>query len=113
MKLFGKNASGINLEDYLSEYEHSQTTAADMLFDHGREKESLNGSRHYAIDQYDSFLRNHWYREKERDWKDNTLPLDYSFDAWPTMALPCCWNTVEEKLFHYEGSMIYTRTFLF
>ena len=26
-----------------------------------------------------------------------TLPVDYSFDKWPTMELPSCWNTMDDK----------------
>ncbi len=103
--------SGINLEDYESQYEHPQVTAASMLFDYKRERISLNGGWNYALDQYDTCLRNNWYREMERDPFGNTLPLDYSYDTWPVMDLPCCWNTLEEKFFYYEGSMLFTRRF--
>ena len=94
-----KNISDINLEDYLGEYEGRQAA------------ESLNGLWHYAVDQYDTCIRQHWFEERRFDEKGNTLPVDYSFDEWPVMQLPCCWNTQAEKLELYEGSMIFTRTF--
>lgn len=108
-----KNVSDINLEDYLSEYEDRQATYEDLLFDRSRLKESLNGLWHYAVDQYDTCIRQHWYEERAFDANGFTLPVDYSFDEWPTMMLPCCWNTFAEKFSLYEGSMIFTRTFRF
>ncbi|MBN1533307.1 MAG: glycoside hydrolase family 2 [Spirochaetes bacterium] len=39
------------------------------------------------------------------------VPLDFDFDLWPVMNLPCCWNMSAEKYFLYEGSMVFTRTF--
>ncbi len=106
-----KNVSDINLEDYLGEYEDRQATAEDIIFTDNRKKESLNGLWHYAVDQYDVCIRQHWFEERTMDEKGNTLPLDFSFDEWPVMQLPCCWNTLEEKYFLYEGSMIFTRRF--
>ena len=106
-----KNISDINLEDYLSEYEGKYSTAEDFIYDAYREVESLNGKWHMAIDQYDTCIRQHWFEERKVNAEGFTLPVDYSFDEWPVMDLPCCWNTQEEKLFLYEGSMIFTRTF--
>ncbi len=108
-----KNVSDINLEDYLSEYEVKQATHEDLMFDRSRPKESLNGLWHYAVDQYDTCIRQHWYEERRFDANGFTLPVDYSFDEWPAMMLPCCWNTFSEKFSLYEGSMIFTRTFRF
>ncbi len=106
-----KNVSDINLEDYLGEYEEKQATVQNLIYDRNRRKESLDGLWHYAVDQYDTCIRQHWFEERKFDANGNTLPLDYSFDEWPVMQLPCSWNTVAERFFLYEGSMIFTRTF--
>ncbi len=106
-----KSISDINLEDYLGEYEGKQATVDDMRYDRFRRKELLNGLWHYAVDQYDTCIRQHWFEERRFDAKGNTLPVDYSFDEWPVMQLPCCWNTQAEKFELYEGSMVFTRTF--
>ena len=108
-----KNVSDINLEDYLSEYEDIQATAESLLYDRFRAHESLNGLWHYAVDQYDTCIRQHWFEERKTDAAGNTLPVDYSFDEWPVMHLPCCWNTMQERFLLYEGSMVFTRTFRF
>ncbi len=106
-----KNVSDINLEDYLGEYEEPQATADQLFFDCGRRKESLNGAWHYAVDQYDTCIRQHWFEERYQDANGFTLPVDYSFDEWPAMNLPCCWNMEKEAFLLYEGSMVFTRTF--
>lgn len=106
-----ENSSDINLEDYLGEYEDKQATVEDLIFDCSRKKESLNGLWHYAVDQYDTCIRQHWFAERYTDQNGFTMPVDYSFDEWPTMQLPCCWNTQSEKFELYDGSMVFTRKF--
>lgn len=106
-----ENSSDINLEDYLGEYEDKQATVEDLIFDRSRKKESLNGLWHYAVDQYDTCIRQHWFAERYTDQNGFTMPVDYSFDEWPTMQLPCCWNTQSERFELYDGSMVFTRKF--
>lgn len=106
-----ENSSDINLEDYLGEYEDKQATVEDLIFDRSRKKESLNGLWHYAVDQYDTCIRQHWFAERYTDQNGFTMPVDYSFDEWPTMQLPCCWNTQSEQFRLYDGSMVFTRKF--
>lgn len=103
--------SDIHLEDYTQQYEGKQVTADTMVFDFGRKKALLNGQWQYAVDQYDTCLRQKWFKEKQFDENGYTLPLDYSFDEWPVMQLPCCWNTLEDKFLLYDGSMVFTRKF--
>lgn len=110
-KYHQENSSDINLEDYLSAYEGKQATVRDLIYDRNRKTESLNGLWHYAVDQYDTCIRQHWFEEVHFDAKGNTAPVDYSFDEWPVMQLPCCWNTEDEKYLLYDGSMIFTRRF--
>lgn len=88
-------------------------SAETMLYDRFRQKESLNGEWHYAVDQYDTCITQNWYEEQYYDAGGNLLPVDYSFDEWDTMRLPCCWNTFDKGYLLYEGSMIFTRRFFF
>ena len=53
----------IHLEDYTAQYEALQATAADAVFIGGRKTESLNGEWHYAVDQYDTCLRQKWFEQ--------------------------------------------------
>lgn len=101
------------MENYEREYFEKLVTAESMIFDRSRKKESLNGHWHYAVDQYDTFLKQKWFEENYYDGGGNTLPIDYSFDEWELMTLPCCWNTVDRMYKLYEGSMVYTRKFIY
>ena len=106
-----KYLSDIHLEDYAAGYENKKATHEDMVFEGGREFLSLNGEWNYAVDQYDTCLRQNWYRERYVDERGFTLPVDYSFDEWPFMKLPCCWNTFAPEYLLYEGPMVFTRKF--
>ena len=112
-KYVQKNVSDINLEDYLGEYEGRDALAGDMVFTGGREKESLNGLWHYAVDQYETCIRQHWFEERYESREGFSLPVDFSFDEWPVMQLPCSWNVQSEQLFLYESTMVFTRRFGF
>ena len=106
-----KYMSDIHLEDYTEQYETGFATVDTMIFEGGRREELLNGGWHYAVDQYDTCLRQKWYKERYRDEKGFTVPIDYSFDEWPVMQLPCSWNTIDPMYLLYEGSMVFTRKF--
>lgn len=103
--------SDIHLEDYTRQYEGKQANVHSMVFDGGRKKELLNGEWKYAVDQYDTCLRQQWFKEKRYDENGYTLPVDYSFDEWPAMQLPACWNTVDKEYLLYDSSMVFTRKF--
>ena len=105
--------SDILTVDYLAPYRGKETGAAQLFCDGGRKHESLDGNWHYSPDPYNTCLRQRWFEECYEDPLGNSLPVDYSFDDWPVMRLPCCWNLQEEKLFWYEGAMVFTRTFRF
>ena len=106
-----KYMSDIHLEEYAAEYETKKAVAEDMIFTGGRPVISLNGKWNYAVDQYDTCLRQKWFLERYSDDKGFTLPVDYSFDEWPLMELPCCWNTQAQEYLLYEGPMVFTRKF--
>lgn len=101
------------METYMKEYFEKLVTADDMIYDRFRKKESLNGHWHYAVDQYDTCIRAKWYEEHYCDEGGNSLPVDFSFDEWEMMTLPCCFNTFSDLYKLYDGSMIFTRKFLY
>lgn len=108
-----ENLSDIHLEDYTGQYEGKYADKDTMIFVEGREKESLNGMWHYAVDPYDTCLRQKWFEEHYFDQNGYSLPVDFSFDEWPVMNLPTCWNVVEPEFLLYESSMVFTRVFSF
>lgn len=101
------------MEQYEREYYEKLTTADNMIYDRFREKESLNGLWKYAVDQYDTCIRQKWNEEVYYDAGGNTLPVDFAFDEWETMELPCSWNTVDRMYKLYDGSMVFTRKFIY
>lgn len=106
-----KYMSDIHLGEYLEPYMGKQAGADSLVFSAGRKRESLGGQWQYAVDQYDTCLRQRWFEEKYVDENGFTLPVDFSFDQWPQINLPCNWNMVSERYFLYEGSMVFTRRF--
>jgi beta-glucuronidase len=105
--------SNIHDSNYQHPYLQKQITAQQLIFTTGRTVESLDGAWHYGVDQYDTCIRSQWYAEKEYDPDGRRIPVDFSFNAWPKMQIPSCWNTHQPELFYYEGSMVYTREFTY
>ncbi|MBR3515615.1 MAG: glycoside hydrolase family 2 [Lachnospiraceae bacterium] len=108
-----KYMSDIHLEEYAAEYEEKKALYKDMVFTGGRDALSLNGAWNYAVDQYDTCLRQKWFKERYQDERGFTLPVDYSFDEWPVMELPRCWNVFAAEYLLYEGAMVFTRRFAY
>lgn len=101
----------IHNESYLDEFMGNLISHAGMIYDAGREKESLNGWWNFGIDQYDTCLRAKWFEERYRDADGRLLPMDFNFDQWEKIYVPSCWNLYRERYFLYEGSAVYTRNF--
>lgn len=99
--------------DSEEEYRIPLTGAEDFIFTAGREYWSLDGLWHYTPDVFDTFLRKKFFAEQAVDEEGRALPVDYSFEDWEQVKVPSNWNMTAEKLFHYEGSVIYTRTFCY
>ena len=110
-KVIANFQENIHKADFDTIYHLKIIKSESIINDFYRKKESLNGVWNYAIDQYDTCLRAKWYEEKYFDEKGNPLPVDFSFEAWEEIKIPSCWNTEKEKLFLYEGSLVYTRLF--
>lgn len=106
----GNFQEAIHAADYESVFRKRLITGSSFC-DYYREKESLNGSWNFGVDQYDNCLRSKWYEEKYHDEDGRQYPVDFSFDTWERMNIPSCWNMHSEKLFLYEGSIVFTRTF--
>ncbi|MGB8704666.1 MAG: sugar-binding domain-containing protein, partial [Gillisia sp.] len=91
---------------------------------YNRDTKSLNGNWHYIVDPYENGFYNYRYQPFE-DLKNpgsgafftNSKPksksdlIEYNFDESDTIAVPGDWNTQKEKLFYYEGSVWYKKSF--
>ena len=82
-----------------------------------RQTVSLNGDWHYIVDVQEEGYYD--YRMNPTRWGffNNAKPqrpedlIEYDFDAAPTMHVPGDWNTQDERLFFYEGTVWLQRYF--
>ena len=82
-----------------------------------RQTTSLNGQWNYIVDVQEEGYYD--YRMNLNRWGFflNAKPqqpedlIEYDFDKAPTMQIPGDWNTQDEKLFFYEGTVWFKRSF--
>ena len=78
---------------------------------------SLNGQWNYIVDVQEEGYYD--YRMNPTNWGFfvNAKPqkpedlIEYDFDKAPTMPIPSDWNTQDERLFFYEGTVWFKRSF--
>ena len=78
---------------------------------------SLNGEWNYIVDVQEEGYYD--YRMKPMQWGffQNAKPqrpedlIEYDFDKSPTMRIPGDWNTQDERLFFYEGTVWFKKSF--
>ncbi|MEI7980926.1 MAG: glycoside hydrolase family 2 TIM barrel-domain containing protein [Bacteroidota bacterium] len=89
-----------------------------------REPRTLNGKWHYIVDPYEIGYYDYRYtpydqnpKPQDRAYFMNAKPKDksdrveYDFDKSPTLLVPRDWNSQQEKLFYYEGTIWYKHSF--
>ena len=78
---------------------------------------TLNGQWHYIVDvqergYYDYRMNEDRYGFFRDAHQRSKLDLvEYNFDTSPQMAIPGDWNTQDNQLFFYEGTVWFRRTF--
>ncbi|PCK02579.1 MAG: beta-glucuronidase [Alteromonadaceae bacterium] len=83
----------------------------------GRKHISLNGSWNIIVDPYENGFYNHRYQEHEAGYfknqkqKDPSELIEYVFDNSRTLHVPGDWNSQDDKLFFYEGTVWYEKDF--
>ncbi len=90
----------------------------------GRATTSLNGKWHYIVDPYETGYYNFHSVPYEQGnpgspaafynnyhTTDKSALIEYDFDRSPVMNIPGDWNTQEQKLFYYEGTVWFKRSF--
>jgi beta-glucuronidase len=82
-----------------------------------REKISLNGNWRFIIDPFENgyydyrlLPLNDGYFKNEKQ-RDRTERIEYNFDESGTLVVPCDWNTQDDRLFFYEGTIWYKKSF--
>jgi beta-glucuronidase len=85
----------------------------------GRTTVSLNGKWQIIIDPYENGFYNYRYDEDPNGYFNNAKPKDksdrveYDFDTSEQLDVPGDWNSQMEKLFLYEGTVWYKKSFDF
>ena len=72
-----------------------------------------NGYYDYRHEPYDAATPPRGGYFLDRKPADRSDLVEYDFDASPTLMVPGDWNSQDERLFYYEGSIWYRRTFDF
>ncbi len=105
-------------------YTHLTFANHDALHVYTRDSLSLNGEWKYIVDPYENGFYN--YRYEPFDQQENPVKsafftdskqahkgelLEYNFDKAPSINVPGDWNTQKEKLYYYEGSVWFRKTF--
>ena len=82
-----------------------------------RKKICLNGKWNYIIDVQEVGYYNYRMNPIKNGFFKNKKPknpqelIEYDFDKSPKMEIPSDWNTKDEKLFFYEGTVWFKKTF--
>lgn len=103
----------------------NHSSLADMAMQNpaARGGVSLNGKWHVIVDPYENGAYN--YRREafdaspnptsgyflDRKPKDRSDLVEYDFDTSPVLSVPGDWNSQDDKLFWYEGTVWYRTTF--
>lgn len=91
---------------------------------YNRNTTSLNGQWNYIVDPYENGFYNYRYEPFENQenpersaFFTNSKPesksdlIEYDFDKTDRITVPSDWNTQKEKLYYYEGSVWYKKSF--
>ena len=98
----------------------AETVIADVF---ARQTVSLNGKWNVIVDPYDTGYCD--YRRQpydtggkvtggyalDRQAKDKSDLIEYNFDTSPTLNVPGDWNSQNDRLFYYEGTVWYRTKF--
>src|SRR5215831_20729584 len=90
---------------------------------YARDYLSLDGKWHYIIDPYETGFRGFqgakanengkltgFFENKQQQSKSELI--EYNFEKSPTMNVPGDWNSQDEKLLYYEGTVWYEHDFI-
>lgn len=96
------------------------------LSSYTRNSQSLNGDWRYIVDPYENGFYNYrWQKFDDQNppsknayftdakVSDKSELLEYDFDQASIIKVPSDWNTQDERLYFYEGTVWYRKTFDF
>jgi beta-glucuronidase len=97
--------------------------ASPMLNAYSRPGLDLDGKWHIIVDPYENGYFDYRHQPFDESAQptggyfldkkpaDKTELIEYDFDKSPTLNVPGDWNSQDEKLFYYEGTVWYRRRF--
>ncbi len=98
----------------------AQTHQSNLITNtNARNYQSLNGSWDIIVDPYETGYYNHRYLPsddgyfKDAQMKNSWDLVEYNFETSQKLQVPGDWNTQDDKLFFYEGTMWYRKVFDF
>jgi beta-glucuronidase len=109
----GNFEASIHNEAYYAAFDIRNLNAENMIFVGGRKREQLNGLWHTVLDQYDVGLRDNWHIVRGRNEQGEQIPWDYHPEQGELSWVPGCWNLLRPEYFYFEGSVWYSRSFVY
>lgn len=95
-----------------------------LINSYNRSSTSLNGAWKYIVDPYETGYYDYRYQPYDRSDnpgngayylnakpKDKTDMVEYDFDQEDSIQVPGDWNSQKEKLYYYEGTVWYKKSF--
>ena len=83
----------------------------------GRSTVTLNGAWRTIVDPFETGYYDYRYRPRDDGYflarrpRDKSDLVEYDFVTSPTLQVPGDWNSQDERLFFYEGTVWYRRVF--
>ena len=95
---------------FLTAFFYNATAQSDFIQNiKARNIYNLDGRWHYIIDPYKTGEGSKYYLNRKP--KSKSEFVEYDFNAAPTLAVPGDWNSQDEKLLYYEGTVWYEHDF--
>lgn len=109
----GNFEASIHNESYYAQFDIRNFNSENMIFVGGRKREKLNGLWFTVLDQYDVGLRDNWHIRRGKNEQGEQIPWDYHPEQGELSWVPGCWNRIKPEYFYFEGSVWYSRTFIY
>ncbi len=94
------------------------TVASELIINiENRNKKSLNGQWNVIIDPFENGYYDYRYKPSQYGYFKNAKPekksdlIEYDFEGSPSLRVPGDWNTQNDNLLFYEGTIWYKKSF--
>ena len=105
--LAGNAVTFLHEENYLDEFAEPLLGASSFMTTAGREPVPLSGDWRFAIDPFDTGLRQRWFSMRRDDIPE---PTDWNPFEAEIAPVPSSLNLLRPELHHYEGGAWFART---